>query len=41
MLYKTGADGRSLGTIDTVGANEVRNLLRQAAEEYGTLFRTE
>ena len=41
MLYKTGADGRSLGTTDTVGANEVRNLLRQAAEEYGTLFRTD
>jgi len=41
MLYKTGADGRSLGTIDAVGANEVRNLLRQAAEEYGALFRTE
>jgi hypothetical protein len=41
MLYKTGADGRSLGTTDAVGANEVRDLLRQAAEEYGTLFRAE
>ena len=41
MLYKTGAAGRSLGTTDSVGANEVRNLLRQAAEEYGTLFRAE
>ena len=41
MLYKTGADGRSLGTTDAVGANEVRDVLRQAAEEYGTLFRAE
>jgi hypothetical protein len=41
MLYKTGADGRSLGTTDTVGANEIRDLLRRAAEEYGTLFRAE
>jgi hypothetical protein len=41
MLYKTGALGRSLGTTDAVGANEVKDLLRQAAEEYGTLFRAE
>lgn len=41
MLYKAGAAGRSLGTTDTVGANEVKDLLRQAAEEYGTLFRAE
>jgi hypothetical protein len=41
MLYKTGAAGRSLGTTDAVGANEVRDLLRQAAEEYGTLFRAD
>lgn len=41
MLYKTGAPGRSLGKTDTVGANEVKDLLRQAAEEYGTLFRAE
>jgi hypothetical protein len=41
MLYKTGAPGRSLGTTDAVGANEVKDLLRQAAEEYGRLFRAE
>jgi hypothetical protein len=41
MLYKPGAEGRSLGTTDAVGANELRDLLRQAAEEYGKLFRTE
>jgi hypothetical protein len=41
MLYKTGAPGRALGTTDTVGANEVKDLLRQAAEEYGSLFRAE
>jgi hypothetical protein len=41
MLYKAGAAGRSLGTTDAVGANEIHNLLRQAAEEYGTLFRTD
>jgi hypothetical protein len=41
MLYKAGAPGRSLGTTDTVGANEAKDLLRQAAEEYGTLFRPE
>jgi hypothetical protein len=41
MLYKAGASGRSLGTVDAVGGNEVRDLLRQAAEEYGTLFRVE
>jgi hypothetical protein len=41
MLYRAGASGRSLGTTDTVGANEVKDLLRQAAEEYGTLFRAE
>ncbi len=39
MLYKTGAEGRSLGTTDAVGANDARSLLRQAAEEYGALFR--
>jgi hypothetical protein len=41
MLYKPGAEGRSLGTTDAVGANELRDLLRQAAEEYGKLFRIE
>jgi hypothetical protein len=41
MLYKTGAEGRSLGTTDAVGANDARSLLRQAAEEYGALFRAE
>lgn len=41
MLYKTGAQGRSLGATDAVGANEVRALLREAAEEYGALFRVE
>lgn len=41
MLYKTGAAGRSLGTIGSVGPDELRALLRQAAEEYGALFRTE
>jgi hypothetical protein len=41
MLYKTGAPGRSLGTTDTVGVNEIKDLLRRAAEEYGTLFRAE
>ena len=41
MLYKPGAAGRSLGTTDKVGANEVKDLLRRAAEEYGKLFRAE
>lgn len=40
MLYKAGAEGRSLGTTDAVGTAEVRDLLRQAAEEYGAMFRT-
>ncbi len=41
MLYKAGAPGRSLGTTDAVGANEAKDLLRQAAEEYGRVFRAE
>jgi hypothetical protein len=41
MLYKAGAAGRALGTTDAVGANEVRALLREAADEYGALFRVE
>lgn len=41
MLYKPGADGRSLGKTDAVGTDQVRDLLRQAAEEYGALFRDE
>jgi hypothetical protein len=39
QLYKTGAPGRSLGMISTVGPNELRALLREAAQEYGTLYR--
>jgi hypothetical protein len=38
-LYKTGAPGRRLGSIDAVGPNEIGALLREAAEEYGTLYR--
>lgn len=40
-LYKTGADGRSLGALGAVGPNEIRELLREAAQEYGTLYRVE
>lgn len=40
-LYKTGAPGRSLGLTSTVGPNEIRALLREAAQEYGTLYRAE
>ncbi len=41
MLYKPGVEGRSLGTTDAVGGNELHDLLRQAAAEYGKQFRTE
>lgn len=41
MLYKPGASGRSLGSIDKFGAEEINALLRAAAEEYGTMFRKE
>jgi hypothetical protein len=40
-LYKPGAPGRGLGVIDTVGPNEIRELLGEAAKEYGTLYRVE
>jgi len=40
-LYKSGAPGRSLGMIAAVGPNEIRELLREAAKEYGALFRFE
>ena len=40
-LYKTGTPGRSLGSVDAVGPNEIKELLREAAKEYGTLYRVE
>lgn len=39
MLYKPGVPGRSLGSIDSFGAEQMNTLLREAAEEYGTMFR--
>lgn len=39
MLYKPGASGRSLGSVDSFGAEQMNALLREAAEEYGTMFR--
>jgi hypothetical protein len=41
MLYKPGASGRSLGSIDNFGPEQMNELLRAAAEEYGTMFRQE
>ncbi|MEZ5787297.1 MAG: hypothetical protein R3D62_12715 [Xanthobacteraceae bacterium] len=41
MLYKPGASGRSLGSVDNFGAEQMNALLRDAAEEYGTMFRQE
>jgi hypothetical protein len=40
-LYKSGAPGHALGTISAVGATEIRALLREAAKEYGALYRAE
>lgn len=40
-LYKSGAPGRVLGVTDAVGPNQVRELLCEAAKEYGTLYRVE
>ena len=34
-LYKQGAPGRELGTIDRCGSAEIRALLLEAAEEFG------
>lgn len=39
MLYKPGVSGRSLGSVDKFGADQMGALLRDAAEEYGTMFR--
>jgi hypothetical protein len=36
-LYKTGGPGRELGTIDRCGPDDIQNLLRNAAEEFGRL----
>jgi hypothetical protein len=36
-LYKTGTPG----SVDAVGLNEIKELLREAAKEYGTLYRGE
>lgn len=41
LLYKAGAPGHALGTISAVGAAEIRALLREAAKEYGVLYRAE
>jgi len=40
-LYKSGAPGRVLGVTNAVGPNQVRELLCEAAKEYGTLYRVE
>jgi hypothetical protein len=40
-LYKSGAPGRTLGTISAVGPTEIRALLREAAQAYGALYRAE
>lgn len=41
MLYKPGASGRLLGSVDNFGREQLNDLLRQAAEEYGETFRKE
>lgn len=41
MLYKPGASGRSLGSIDGFGPDQLNDLLREAAEEFGEKFRQE
>jgi len=38
-LYKSGAPGRSLGMISAIGSNEIMAMLREAANEYGALYR--
>jgi hypothetical protein len=40
-LYKSDASGRNLGTLSAVGPTEIRALLREAAKEYGALYRAE
>lgn len=40
-LYKSGAPGHALGTISAVGPTEIRALLREAAKEYGALYRAQ
>jgi len=39
MVYKPGASGRSLGSVDGFGPDQLNELLREAAEEYGEKFR--
>ena len=36
-LYKTGAPGRILGTIEQFGAGDIEKLLRDATEEFGRM----
>ena len=38
MLYKAGAPGRSLGSIDIFGKAELNALLAFAAEEFGQMM---
>ena len=40
-LCKSGVPGRVFGVTDAVGPNQVKELLCEAAKEYGTLYRIE
>jgi hypothetical protein len=37
-LYKAGAPGRVLGTVGRCGPDDIQALLRDAAEEFGTII---
>lgn len=41
MVYKPGASGRSIGSVDKFGPEQLNELLREAAEEYGEKFHQE